>query len=57
VQTAAESPVHHALLSANVRRVRVRRFPYFVYYIDEGDRLTIIAVFHFRRDPNGWRQR
>ncbi len=33
------------------RRALVRRFPYAVYYITEGDRIAVIACFHVRRDP------
>jgi toxin ParE1/3/4 len=43
-----------------VRRARVRRFPYGVYFIwDERGtpQVSIIACMHGRRDPSRWRSR
>ena len=34
-----------------MRRVRVRRFPYAVYFLAERDRVVVLSVFHARRDP------
>ena len=40
-----------------VRRVLVRRFPYGIYYKIEPERLVILAVYHSKRDPKGWKAR
>jgi plasmid stabilization system protein ParE len=40
-----------------VRRVRVRRSPYAVYFLVESDRIVVLSVFHARRDPRVWRAR
>jgi plasmid stabilization system protein ParE len=40
-----------------VRRVLVRRFPYVVIYRAEVDQISILAVYHTRRDPRGWQTR
>jgi plasmid stabilization system protein ParE len=43
-----------------VRRARLRRFPYGIYYIwDERGTggVSIIACMHGRRDPSRWRSR
>jgi toxin ParE1/3/4 len=43
-----------------VRRARLRRFPYGVYFIrDERStqQVSIIACMHGRRDPSRWRSR
>jgi toxin ParE1/3/4 len=34
-----------------VRRAVVRRFPYTVHFIEEPDRVVVLAVFHAARNP------
>ena len=50
-------PEGHELVALRTRRALLRRFPYFVLYALEGDRIVITAVFHARRDPRGWSDR
>ncbi|MEO8017414.1 MAG: type II toxin-antitoxin system RelE/ParE family toxin [Pseudomonadota bacterium] len=57
IKTAVDVPMRATPLMQNIRRVRVRRFPYFVYYIAEESRLIVLAVLHYRRDPEKWRHR
>lgn len=38
----------------NIRRVRVRRFPYSLIYRVLSDRVRILAVAHHRRQPLYW---
>jgi len=33
------------------RRVLVRRFPYGIFYVVEGDIISVIAVLHLAQDP------
>jgi len=40
-----------------VRRARVERFPYVVYYRLAGDAVEVIAVQHGGRSPRRWRSR
>lgn len=40
-----------------VRAVRIRRFPYLVVYRADGSQVTVIAVYHTRRDPRSWQGR
>jgi len=40
-----------------IRRVVLRRFPYGVFYRVDPDQITIIAVYHNKRDPRGWQER
>jgi len=35
----------------------VRRFPFVIYYEIETDEIVVYAVWHYRRDPQGWQQR
>ncbi len=54
VQAAPESP---ALVYRDIRRVRMKRFPYAVFYRVEPGRILVIAVQHASRDPRRWRSR
>ena len=48
IQTAPEM---HPIALRSVRRGKLRRFPYVVYYRVLGDRIEIIAVLHGGRNP------
>jgi len=52
-----QMPELHALVYQNIRRVRVQRFPYNVFYRILGDRVEVVAVFHNKRDPKIWQSR
>lgn len=41
----------------DLRVMKVRRFPYLVVYRIDDDQITVIAVYHARRDPRGWQGR
>jgi hypothetical protein len=42
---------------ADIRRARLRRFPYGIYFKIEGDDIFVIACFHAARDPTNWQDR
>lgn len=50
-------PEMFAKVRGDLRRVRVRRFPYGVFYRVFNDRIEIIAVMHNRRNPTVWQSR
>ena len=52
-----DMPEIHPPTYRNVRQALVRRFPYVVHYVIESDRVSVIGVFHGRRDPNAWKSR
>jgi plasmid stabilization system protein ParE len=39
------------------RRALARKFPYSVVYLDEADRVLIVAVMHAKRRPGYWLKR
>jgi toxin ParE2 len=41
----------------NHRRCRLRRFPYGIIYSVANDEIVVSAVFHSRRQPDGWKDR
>ena len=40
-----------------VRRARLRRFPFSVYYAPTAERIAVLAILHARRDPREWQRR
>jgi len=41
----------------DLRIALVRRFPYSVVCRVDEDQLTVVAIYHTRRDPRGWQGR
>ena len=50
-------PELYAVALKNIRRAKLRRFPYLVYYRVLSDRIEVIAVLHGSRDPRVWQDR
>ncbi|HWP01958.1 MAG TPA: hypothetical protein VNL96_00730 [Gemmatimonadaceae bacterium] len=50
-------PQGYQLVAPEVRRARLRRFPFSVYYVATTERIAIPAVLHARRDPGEWQSR
>ena len=57
VQRIVENPLQFARIWEDVRRARLRTFPYGVFYRVEPDAVIVIACFHASRDPQKWQQR
>jgi plasmid stabilization system protein ParE len=57
IRDIRQEPVGFRLFDAPIRRHFSRVFPYAVLYIDEPDRVLIIAVMHMKRRPGYWRGR
>jgi len=57
IDLAAENSERFPVMHRDVRCVRVRRFPYSVFFRAESRRIVVLAVFHARRDPSVWQQR
>jgi plasmid stabilization system protein ParE len=47
-----EFPDSGALLFGDFRRVVIKRFPYLLVYRIVSDRVFVLAIISFRRDPN-----
>lgn len=41
----------------DVRKAVLRRFPYSLLFIVEGDEVVVLGCFHHRRDPVTWADR
>jgi plasmid stabilization system protein ParE len=47
----AEHPGLFRRVRGLIRRTVVKRFPYTVHFLEEPDRIVVLAVFHAARDP------
>jgi toxin ParE1/3/4 len=50
-------PELYGAVLRDVRRGKLRRFPYVVYYRVLTDRIEVIGVLHSGRDPQTWQDR
>lgn len=57
IDLAAKHPDRYPVKHDAIRCVRVRRFPYSVFYLAETERIVVLAVFHASRDPAVWQVR
>jgi plasmid stabilization system protein ParE len=53
----AREPLRFPVARGEVRRARIRRFPYVVFFVPEAERTVVLAVLHGRRDPHVWQSR
>ena len=53
----AVSPEMQEVALRNIRRCKLKRFPYVVYYRIGEHRVEVIAVLHGRRDTHQWQNR
>ncbi len=52
IQSVAANPQVYQQIHRDVRRARMRRFPYGLYYRVEVKESIVIACLDFRRDPS-----
>ncbi len=50
-------PQMYAVVFRDVRRGKLQRFPYVIYYRVLSDRIEVVAVLHGSRDPRLWQER
>lgn len=57
VGKAAADPSRFPIVIGSVKRCRVTRFPYCIYFQVTGDVLFVVAVAHHSRQPEYWKDR
>jgi plasmid stabilization system protein ParE len=57
VAAIARTPKAHQVIYKTYRRGVVRRFPYVVFYEEDGNTVTVYCVFHASQNPDKWRER
>jgi plasmid stabilization system protein ParE len=50
-------PQQFPRLHRNARRALTRRFPYEVLFVEDEERVVVLAVFHAKRNPKQWQER
>jgi plasmid stabilization system protein ParE len=50
-------PRSFPVVHRDTRRALIRRFPYGIFFLDEETRITVLAIFHAKRNPKRWRKR
>lgn len=50
-------PEFYAMISWDVRRAVVQRFPYSIFYRLETAQIVVLAIFHSKHDPKIWQSR
>ena len=51
------NPLLYSQIHRETRRALVRRFPYQILYLYIDKTITLIAVFHAKRNPKIWKKR
>ena len=51
------NPMASMVVHKQVRRALLRRFPYGIFYLVEGETIIVLACFHASRDPKQWQRR
>jgi plasmid stabilization system protein ParE len=57
IQLVEQHPQAWHPLATNIRRCRLRRFPYSVVYTQDGADILVLAIAHQHRKPNYWKTR
>jgi len=57
IRVVCDQPDRFNHFSLPARRALAMGFPYSVVYLQEADRIWIVAVMHAKRRPGYWRQR
>ena len=57
VATVQRNPAAYPIVHQQTRRALLRKFPYAIFYLIEGDTVVILACFHIRRSPADWLRR
>ena len=56
INSVRQSPLAYPVYRAEIRRIRLSRFPYPVFYAVDDAQIAVLAVFHLARDPRSLRK-
>ena len=51
------NPQMYPQVYKSARKALLRRFPYQILFVEEEEQITILAVFHSKRNPKEWQDR
>jgi plasmid stabilization system protein ParE len=52
-----DNPKTFPIVKTNIRKFIMKKFPFCIYFIDNIDKIYILAVFHTKRNPYIWEKR
>jgi toxin ParE1/3/4 len=55
--SAVSFPLRYPSYLHGTRRVQLKKFPFFIVFIDWQDEVYIVAVVHAKRRPGYWKRR
>ncbi|HEX6882674.1 MAG TPA: type II toxin-antitoxin system RelE/ParE family toxin [Planctomycetota bacterium] len=53
----ASEPRAFPVALGRIRRALLSRFPYGLFYLEEADRIVVVACLHAAQDPRSWKRR
>lgn len=51
------APEMFAKVYREIRQMKIRRFPFVISYMLDGDQVVVLAVLHGHRNPSAWKSR
>lgn len=57
LEQVERAPLQFRDVGRGIRVAVLRRFPYAAYFVVDTDIVSVLAVFHHRRDPVRWQSR
>ena len=57
VSLLERTPEIYQVIYNEFRRAPIRRFPFAFFYLVNSKTVRIVGVFHYRKDPDGWKER
>ncbi len=57
IERIATKPAHFPIMLVDIRRARLRQFPYGLFFRQVEQTIYIIACFHSSRGPSRWQGR
>ena len=57
LERIANNPMGFPIIEEDVRRALLHKFPYSIYFVNEPDAVSVIAVLHQHRRPSMWKPR
>lgn len=57
LENIRRAPKTYPIVHKQIHRLLIRRFPFGVFYLAEGQVIVVLAVFHAHRAPRQWQSR
>jgi toxin ParE1/3/4 len=57
LERIADNPLMYPVIEQDMRRALLHKFPYSVYFVNESDAVSVVAVLHQHRQPGHWKSR